>query len=127
MNADFHSYEGKYRRPAKKWTGTRALKSLFSPVPAGFLRPPRYFRNGRRRYAKEPTIYDRLSTAIMKLVFIKCKKPVIAAINGACVGAGFSACFELRLSELPQTPPKSVRPYAKTGRCARIGNDLLAA
>lgn len=43
---------------------------------------------------KEPSIYDRLNTANNEASFFKLDKPVIAAINGACV-ARLSSSFEL--------------------------------
>lgn len=39
---------------------------------------------------KEPSLYDRLNTANNEALFFKLNKPVIAAINGACVGAGLA-------------------------------------
>ena len=70
--------------------------------------------------AKEPTIYDRLSTANNEASFYKMQKPVIAAINGACVGAGLALALSCDIRIAADTA-KIGSAYAKLGAAPGLG------
>ena len=70
--------------------------------------------------AKEPTIYDRLSTANNEASFYKMQKPVIAAINGACVGAGLALALSCDIRIVADTA-KIGSAYAKLGAAPGLG------
>ena len=69
---------------------------------------------------KEPTIYDRLSTANNEASFYKMQKPVIAAINGACVGAGLALALSCDIRIAADTA-KIGSAYAKLGAAPGLG------
>jgi enoyl-CoA hydratase len=69
---------------------------------------------------KEPTIYDRLSTANNEARFYKMQKPVIAAINGACVGAGLALALSCDIRIAADTA-KIGSAYAKLGAAPGLG------
>jgi enoyl-CoA hydratase/carnithine racemase len=70
--------------------------------------------------AKEPTIYDRLSTANNEASFYKMQKPVIASINGACVGAGLALALSCDIRIAADTA-KIGSAYAKLGAAPGLG------
>ena len=70
--------------------------------------------------AKEPTIYDRLSTANNEASFYKMQKPVIAAINGACVGAGVALALSCYIRFSADTAI-ICSAYAKLGAAPGLG------
>jgi enoyl-CoA hydratase/carnithine racemase len=70
--------------------------------------------------AKEPTIYDRLSIANNEASFYKMQKPVIAAINGACVGAGLALALSCDIGIAADTA-KIGSAYAKLGAAPGLG------
>jgi enoyl-CoA hydratase/carnithine racemase len=70
--------------------------------------------------AKEPTVYDRLNTAHNEACFYKMQKPVIAAINGACVGAGLALALSCDIRIAADTA-KIGSAYVKLGAAPGLG------
>jgi enoyl-CoA hydratase/carnithine racemase len=70
--------------------------------------------------AKEPTLYEKLNTANNEACFYKMQKPVIAAINGACVGAGLALALSCDIRIAADTA-KLGSAYAKLGAAPGLG------
>ena len=70
--------------------------------------------------AKEPSLYDRLNTANNEALFFKLNKPVIAAINGACVGAGLALALSCDIRIAADTA-KIGSAYVKLGAAPGLG------
>ncbi len=70
--------------------------------------------------AKAPTTYDLLNTANNEACFYKMQKPVIAAINGACVGAGLALALSCDIRIAADTA-KIGSAYAKLGAAPGLG------
>ena len=70
--------------------------------------------------AKVPTTYDLLNTANNEACFYKMQKPVIAAINGACVGAGLALALSCDIRIAADTA-KIGSAYAKLGAAPGLG------
>jgi enoyl-CoA hydratase/carnithine racemase len=70
--------------------------------------------------AKAPTNYDLLNTANNEACFYKMQKPVIAAINGACVGAGLALALSCDIRIAADTA-KIGSAYAKLGAAPGLG------
>ena len=70
--------------------------------------------------AKAPTTYDLLNTATNEACFYKVQKPVIAAINGACVGAGLALALSCDIRIAADTA-KIGSAYAKLGAAPGLG------
>jgi enoyl-CoA hydratase/carnithine racemase len=70
--------------------------------------------------AKAPTTYDLLNTTNNEACFYKMQKPVIAAINGACVGAGLALALSCDIRIAADTA-KIGSAYAKLGAAPGLG------
>ena len=70
--------------------------------------------------AKEPSLYDRLNTANNEALFFKLNKPVIAAINGACVGAGLAIALSCDI-RIASDKAKIGSAYIKLGAAPGLG------
>jgi enoyl-CoA hydratase/carnithine racemase len=70
--------------------------------------------------AKEPSLYDRLNTTNNEASFYKLNKPVIAAINGACVGAGLALALSCDI-RIASDKAKIGSAYVKLGAAPGLG------
>jgi enoyl-CoA hydratase/carnithine racemase len=70
--------------------------------------------------AKEPSLYDRLNTMNNEASFYKLNKPVIAAINGACVGAGLALALSCDI-RIASNKAKIGSVYVKLGAAPGLG------
>lgn len=70
--------------------------------------------------AKEPTLAERLNTINNEAGFYKMQKPVIAAINGACVGAGLALALSCDIRIAADTA-KLGSAYVKLGAAPGLG------
>ena len=70
--------------------------------------------------AKEPSLYERLNTANNEALFFKLNKPVIAAINGACVGAGLALALSCDI-RIASDKAKIGSAYVKLGAAPGLG------
>jgi len=69
---------------------------------------------------KEPTLNDRLNSASSEASFYKLEKPVIAAINGACVGAGLALALSCDI-RIASDKAKIGSAYIKLGAAPGLG------
>ena len=69
---------------------------------------------------KEPSLYERLNTTNNEASFYKLNKPVIAAINGACVGAGLSLALSCDI-RIASDKAKLGSAYVKLGASPGLG------
>ena len=70
--------------------------------------------------AKESSLYDRLNTTNNEASFYKLNKPVIAAINGACVGAGLALALSCDI-RIASDKAKIGSAYVKLGAAPGLG------
>jgi enoyl-CoA hydratase/carnithine racemase len=69
---------------------------------------------------KEPSLYDRMNTTNNEALFFKLNKPVIAAINGACVGAGLALALSCDI-RIASDKAKIGAAYIKLGAAPGLG------